>query len=152
MLQGACCHSPEILGIKMLSFERKLQEQTWSVYYSFKDSLTVLNWCNDQMDVITQRNATSISWWSIKSYVCEILLEIKDIKYSKVPWTESVIKINSCQKWEEGAKTSIFFVTNEQLNYKLNVQCWYCHNLIKDRTLLKSRNSIYPAFIIIFVC
>ena len=27
-LQGACCHSPEMLGIKMLSFERKLQEQT----------------------------------------------------------------------------------------------------------------------------
>jgi hypothetical protein len=26
--QGACCHSPEMLGIKMLSFER-----TWSVYY-----------------------------------------------------------------------------------------------------------------------
>jgi hypothetical protein len=50
-----------------------------------------------------------------------------------------------------GAKTSIFFVTNEQLNYKLHVQCWYCHNLIKDRTLLTSRNSIYPAFIIIFV-
>jgi hypothetical protein len=24
----ACCHSPEMLGIKMLSFERKLQEQT----------------------------------------------------------------------------------------------------------------------------
>jgi hypothetical protein len=28
-LQGACCHSPaEMLCIKMLSFERKLQEQT----------------------------------------------------------------------------------------------------------------------------
>jgi hypothetical protein len=27
-LQGACCHSPEMLGIRMLSFERKLQEQT----------------------------------------------------------------------------------------------------------------------------
>ena len=26
--KGACCHSPEMLGIKMLSFERKLQEQT----------------------------------------------------------------------------------------------------------------------------
>jgi hypothetical protein len=33
----------EMLGIKMLSFERKLQEQTWSVYYSFKDSLKILN-------------------------------------------------------------------------------------------------------------
>jgi hypothetical protein len=83
--------------------------------------------------------------------VCEILLEIKDIKYNKVPWTETVIKLNICQKWGEGANTSIFFVANEQLNYKLHVQFWYCHNLIKDRTLLKSRNSIYPAFIIIFV-
>jgi hypothetical protein len=27
-IQGTCCHSPEMLGIKMLSFERKLQEQT----------------------------------------------------------------------------------------------------------------------------
>jgi hypothetical protein len=26
-------------------------------------------------------------------------------------------------KWGKGAKTSIFFVTNEQLNYKLHVQC-----------------------------
>ena len=50
------CHSPEMLGITMLSFERKLQEQTWSVYYSFKDSLNILNWCNNQMDLITQRN------------------------------------------------------------------------------------------------
>jgi hypothetical protein len=33
----------------------------------------------------------------------------------------------------------------------LCVQCWYCHNLLKDRTLLESRNSIYPAVIIIFV-
>jgi hypothetical protein len=41
-LQGAYCHSPEMLGIKILSFERKLQEQTWSVYYSFKDSLKIL--------------------------------------------------------------------------------------------------------------
>jgi hypothetical protein len=65
------------------------------------------------MDLITQRNVTSISWGSIKSYVCEILLEIKDIKYNKVPWTETVIKIDSCQKWGEGIKTSIFVVTNE---------------------------------------
>jgi hypothetical protein len=28
------CHSPEMLGIKMLSFERNLQEQTSSVYNS----------------------------------------------------------------------------------------------------------------------
>ena len=27
-LQGAYCHLPEMLGIKILSFERKLQEQT----------------------------------------------------------------------------------------------------------------------------
>jgi hypothetical protein len=56
--------------------------------------------------------------------VCEILLEIKDIKYNKVPWTETVIKLNICQKWGEGANTSIFFVANEQLNYKLHVQFW----------------------------
>jgi hypothetical protein len=30
--------------------------------------------------------------------VCEILSEIKDIKYSKVPWSETVIKLNFCQK------------------------------------------------------
>jgi hypothetical protein len=46
----------EMLGIKMLSFERRLQEQTWSVYYSFKDSLKILNWCNNQMGLITQGN------------------------------------------------------------------------------------------------
>jgi hypothetical protein len=80
-----------------------------------------------------------------------VRIEIKDIKYNKVPWTETVIMLNCCQKWGERAKTSIFFVTNEQLNYKSHVQCWYCHNLLKDRTLLKSRISIYPAFIIIFV-
>jgi hypothetical protein len=103
------------------------------------------------MGLITQK-PTSVSWESIKSYVCDILLEIKDIKYNKVPWTETVIKLNICQKWGEEANTSIFFVANEQLNYKLHVQCWYCHNLNKDRTLLKSRNSIYPAFSIILVC
>ena len=27
--------------------------------------------------------------------------------------TETVIKLNFCQKWGEGPKTSIFFVTNE---------------------------------------
>ena len=83
--------------------------------------------------------------------MCETLLEIKDIKYNKIPWTETVIKLNICQKGGKGAKTSIFVVSNEQLNHKLHVQCWYCHNLIKDRPLLNSRNSIYPAFIIIFV-
>ena len=83
--------------------------------------------------------------------MCEILSEIKDVKYFKVPWTETVIKLNFCQKWGEGAKTSIFFVTNEQLNYKLHVQCRYCQNLLKDRTLLESRNSIYSAVIIMFV-
>ena len=75
------------------------------------------------------------------------MLEIKDIKYNKVPWTETVIKLNICQKWGKGAKTSIFFLTNEQLNYKLHVQCWYCHNLLKDRTLLESRNTIYHIII-----
>ena len=52
----ACCHSPEMLDIKMLSFEGKLQKQIWYVYYSFKDSLKIINWCNNQMDLITQRN------------------------------------------------------------------------------------------------
>ena len=94
----ACCHSPEMLGIKMLSFERKLQEQTWSVHYSLKDSLQILNACNNQMDLIRQQKPTSVSWGSIKVYVCEILFEIKDIKNNKVPWTETVIKLNLCQK------------------------------------------------------
>jgi hypothetical protein len=52
----ACCHSPEMLDIKMLSFEGKLQKQIWYVYYSFKDSLKNINVCNNQMDLITQRN------------------------------------------------------------------------------------------------
>ena len=78
-----------MLGIKMLSFERKLQEQTWSVYYSFKDSLKILNWCNNQMDLITQRNQQASP---------EILSEIKDIKYNKVPWNETVIKLIFCKK------------------------------------------------------
>jgi hypothetical protein len=55
--------------------------------------------------------------------MCEILSEIKDIKYIKVPWTETVIKLIFCQKMGGGANTSIFFVTN----------------------------SIYPAVIVIFV-
>ena len=46
--------------------------------------------------------------------------EIKDIKYNKVPWTETVIKLNVCQKMGEGAKASIFFVTNEQLSCTFN--------------------------------
>jgi hypothetical protein len=89
-----------MLGITMLSFERKLQEQSWYVYYSFKDSLKILNWCNNQMDLITQRNQQA-SPEGPANHVCEILLEIKDIKYNKVPWTETVIKLNFCQKkWE----------------------------------------------------
>ena len=59
------------------------------------------------MDLITQRNVTSISWGSIKSYVCEILLEIKDIKYNKVPWTETVIKLNICQNGGGGKDINI---------------------------------------------
>jgi hypothetical protein len=140
-----------MLGIKMLSFERKLQEQTWSVYYSFKDSLNILNWCNNQMDLITQRNQQASPEGPANHMCVKFFSEIKDIKYNKVPWTETVNKLNFCQKWRKRAKTSIVFVTNEQLNYKLHVQCWYSHNLLKDRTLLRSRNSIYPAFIIIFV-
>ena len=103
------------------------------------------------MDLITQRNQQA-SPEGPENHVCEILSEIKDVKYIKVPWTETVNKLICCQKSGEGATTSIFLVTNEQLNYKLHVHiCLYCHNLLKDRTLLKSRNSIYPAFIIIFV-
>ena len=52
--------------------------------------------------------------------MCEILSEIKDIKYIKVPWTETVIKSNFCQKIGGGANTSIFFVTNEQLSCTFN--------------------------------
>ena len=52
----AWCHSAEMLDIKMLSFEGKLQNQIWYVYYSFKDSLKIINWCNNQMELITQRN------------------------------------------------------------------------------------------------
>ena len=52
----ACCHSPDMLDIKIVSFEGKLQKQIWYVYYSFKDSLKIINWCNNQTDLITQRN------------------------------------------------------------------------------------------------
>jgi CRISPR/Cas system-associated endonuclease/helicase Cas3 len=43
------------------------------------------------MHLITQRNQQESP-----DYVCEILSEIKDIKYSKVPWTETVIKLSFC--------------------------------------------------------
>ena len=145
---GACGHSPEMFGINMLSFERKLQEQIWSVHYSFKDSLKILNWCNNQMDLITQRNQQA-SPEGPANHVCEIWSEIKDIKYSKVPWTETVIKLNLCQKWGEGANTSIFFVTNEQLSCTFNADIVIIY--LKTELVLKSRNSIYPAVIIIFV-
>jgi hypothetical protein len=36
--------------------------------------------------------------------VYEILSEIKDIKYNKVPWTETVIKLNVCKKMGGGGK------------------------------------------------
>ena len=65
------------------------------------------------MALITQRNQQA-SPEGPANYVCEILSEIKDIKYNKVPWTETVIKLNFCQK------TSIFFVTNEQLSCTFN--------------------------------
>jgi hypothetical protein len=67
------------------------------------------------MDLITQRNQRA-SPEGPANHVCEILSEIKDIKYNKVPWTETVIKLMLAKKWGEGAKTSIFFVTNEQLS------------------------------------
>ena len=94
-----------MLDIKILSFKSKLQEQTWSVYYSFKDSLKILNWCNNQMDLIIQRNQQA-SPEGPASHVCEILSEIKDIKYIKVPWSETVIQLNGCQKLGERAKTT----------------------------------------------
>ena len=72
------------------------------------------------MDLITQRNQQA-SPEGPANHVCEILSEIKDIKYSKVPWSETVIKLNFCQKnGREGAKTLIFFVTNEQLSCTFN--------------------------------
>ena len=55
-----------------------------------------------------------------ENHMCEILSEIKDIKYSKVPWTETVIKLNFCPKMGGGTQTSIFFVTNEQLSCTFN--------------------------------
>jgi hypothetical protein len=66
----------------------------YSVYYSFKDSLTILNWSNNKMDLITQRNQQA-SVEGPANHVCEILSEIKDIEYNKVPWTGTVIKLNS---------------------------------------------------------
>jgi hypothetical protein len=92
-----------MFGIKMLSFERKLQEQTWSVHYSFKYNLKILNWCNNQMDLIIQRNQQA-SPEGPANHVFEILSEIKDIKYIKVPWSETVIKLNGCQKLGRGQK------------------------------------------------
>jgi hypothetical protein len=53
--------------------------------------------------------------------VYEILSEIKDIKYNKVPWNETVIKLIFCKKnGGEGAKTRIIFLTNEQLSCTFN--------------------------------
>jgi hypothetical protein len=71
-----------MLGIKMLSFERKLQEQTWSVYYSFNDSLKILYWCNNQMDLLTQRNKQA-SPEGPANYVCEICQKLKIYNIAK---------------------------------------------------------------------
>jgi hypothetical protein len=67
------------------------------------------------MDLITQRNQQA-SPEGPANHMYEILSEIKDIKYSKVPWTEIVIQLHFGKKWGARAKTSIFFVTNEQLS------------------------------------
>ena len=75
------------------------------------------------MDLITQRNQQA-SPEGPANHVCEILSEIKDIKYIKVPWSETVIKLNSCQNMGERAKTSIFFVTNEQENDRPVANHW----------------------------
>jgi hypothetical protein len=48
------------------------------MYYSFNDSLKILYWCNNQMDLITQRNKQA-SPEGPANYVYEILSEIKDI-------------------------------------------------------------------------
>ena len=48
------------------------------------------------MDLITQRNKQASPEGSA-NHVCENLSKIKNIKYSKVPWTETVIKLNVCQ-------------------------------------------------------
>jgi hypothetical protein len=71
------------------------------------------------MNLITQRNQQA-SPEGPANHVCEILSEIKDIKYSKVPWTETVIKLNFCQNMGEGANTSIFFVNNKQFSCTFN--------------------------------
>ena len=92
-----------MIVIKMLFFEKKLQEQTWSVYYSFQDSLKILKWYNNQMDLITQRNQQA-SHEGPANHVCEILSEMKGIKYNKVPWIETVNKLNICQKMGGGGK------------------------------------------------
>jgi len=55
------------------------------------------------MDLITLRNQQA-SHEDPANHVCEILSEIKDIKYYKVPWTEIVIKLNVCQKIGGGGK------------------------------------------------
>jgi len=55
------------------------------------------------MDLITQRSQQT-SPEGPASHVCEILSEIKDIKYSKVPWTETVIKLIFAKQWERGQK------------------------------------------------
>ena len=76
---------------------------------------------HNQMGLITQRNQqASPEGPSNHIYVSEIFLETKDIKYNKVPWTETVIKFNFRQKMGGGAKTSIFFVTNKQLSCTFN--------------------------------
>ena len=55
------------------------------------------------MDLITQRNQQA-SPEGPANHMCEILSEIKDIKYNKVPWTETVIKLNFYQNMGGGGK------------------------------------------------
>ena len=71
------------------------------------------------MDLITQRSQQA-SPEGPANHMYEILSEIKYKKYNKIPWTETVIKLNFCEKWGGGAKTSIFLVTNEQLSCTFN--------------------------------
>ena len=43
------------------------------------------------MDLLTQRSQQAYPGGPA-NHVCEMLSEIKDIEYNKVPWTETVIK------------------------------------------------------------
>jgi hypothetical protein len=85
-LQGACCHPPVMLCIKMLSFESTLQEQTWSVYYSlYPRSIGGVLYCATSVrpfvqDIFRRIFLSNFWWqksniWSQASYMYAILWE-----------------------------------------------------------------------------